>query len=521
MPATYALYVDWNNDGDYSDTGENVSAYVLSAAWTRGLATPLARMATTGRATFVLDNRTLAFSPYLQSNVLPRRRMKLTMTVSAVTVTQFDGYIESIAPTAGKGKGETVTLQCVDALAVLDLHEGAVALYQNVYPDTVIAAVVAAAYTPPSTAYDAGLNLLPVSADRWKPTATEGDLETITATRKITELAAADWGRFFISKSGVPTFRNRHYELLNTTAAFAFNASNPHAGMTYQKQAGSVYNHVEVTYTPRSVGTTLEVVGTFRQSKALRLEASEARTITVQFADPDNTARRIGVYGAVTPVATTDYSATSDEPGYGTDRTSDLAVTMSASADRAELTLTNNGVSAIYVQTLRVRGYAVRLGDRLSASAKDATSIAAYQKRDLQLQTALMALAPDAQRLAEHIVERWKDPQDEVRGVQFFGHASTAHLEFARDVELLQRVTITEGQTGLDTWDGLVFGIAHRVNGVAHEVTLQVHAPYTLPTGEWILGTSLLGEETYLGSTVKSPMRLDVSAFNDGHVMPY
>jgi hypothetical protein len=281
-----------------------------------------------------------------------------------------------------------------------------------------------------------------------------------------------------------------------------------------------VYNNVEVTYTPRTVGTSVEVVGAFRQSKALRIEAGETKNVTVQFSDPNNAARRIGVFNAITPVATTDYTATSDELGYGTDLTADLTVTMTALADRANLTLENTGVSALYVQTLQVRGYAVRLNDRLSAIVDDAASQALYQKRTLALQTALISFAPEAQRLAEHLVERYAVPQDEVRNVKFLAHANDALMAFARDVELLQRVTITEGETGLDAWDGLIFGMAWRVAGMTHEVTLQVQTPYTLPVGEWILGTALLGEETYLGSGPKAPFLLG-DTFDSGHIMVY
>ena len=42
--ATYGLYVDWNNDGDFSDSGEDISADFISGTITRGYSGPLARV---------------------------------------------------------------------------------------------------------------------------------------------------------------------------------------------------------------------------------------------------------------------------------------------------------------------------------------------------------------------------------------------------------------------------------------------------------------------------------------------
>ena len=33
---TYVLSVDWNNDGDFSDTGENITARTMKCEWRRG-----------------------------------------------------------------------------------------------------------------------------------------------------------------------------------------------------------------------------------------------------------------------------------------------------------------------------------------------------------------------------------------------------------------------------------------------------------------------------------------------------
>ena len=37
MPTgTYVLAVDWNNDGDFSDSGEDITARTMNVEWKRG-----------------------------------------------------------------------------------------------------------------------------------------------------------------------------------------------------------------------------------------------------------------------------------------------------------------------------------------------------------------------------------------------------------------------------------------------------------------------------------------------------
>ena len=77
VKATYGVYVDWNDDGDYGDAGEDLSTPFSSASITRGFNNSLSRMAIVGRATTVFSNEDKSLSPPLEAAVLPRVPMKL------------------------------------------------------------------------------------------------------------------------------------------------------------------------------------------------------------------------------------------------------------------------------------------------------------------------------------------------------------------------------------------------------------------------------------------------------------
>ena len=68
-----------------------------------------------------------------------------------------------------------------------------------------------------------------------------------------------------------------------------------------------------------------------------------------------------------------------------------------------------------------------------------------------------------------------------------------------RDLELLQRVVITEEQTGLSSYAGYVMSMSERILPFHHVITFDLMA----------------------GFDVGTPFRLDISALNSGHVLIY
>ena len=506
MPtATYQLLLDLNDDGDFSDAGEDISADVIAAEIERGFAGPLAREATVGRATFLLDNSSKNYSPPSASNVLPRREVRFDMTYSSTSATMFRGFIESIQPSPGIYRDRRVVLECVDALALLDVHEGPLALQVNVTASCIIGAVISAVYTPPGSTLQSGLNVFPFSADRWSETTnaganfrSRGATEEIQASRKIEDACVSDWGRFFVSKAGCPTFHNRHQTTLDTTTELTL--SNAHLNQQYRKAIADVFNQVEVTCHPRVLGTVNEVLGTISQTTSHEINSSGSVMFILHYRDPAIPDQPIGGASVVTPAAGTDYTVTQDGPGLGSDQSACVSVCMNGYADKAEIWLSSNSVSPLYLQTLQVRGLAVRVRDPVVMSASSASSVTTFQRRKLRLDAPLMSLESEAFRLAEYLADVYETPRDEVLGVEFSANDTDTLMAAARDLELQDRVLLTESQTGLSSYVGFVYRMVHVIpNKYNHHVLLDL--------------------ETAL--SVASPFRLDVSALNSGHLLLY
>jgi len=356
---------------------------------------------------------------------------------------------------------------------------------------------VDAVYTPAATNYEEGLNLFPVSADRWAWKTIGQAVEEVKASSKIGDVCLADWGSFFIARDGTPTFLNRHHMPLDATTVLTLDGLM--TGLSYRIGVTSAYNVVEVTCHPRTVGTVNEVLGAIEQDRAPAIEATAAVTFVIKFRDPSNQKIEVGGRNVITPVATTDYICTSDQEGEGADMTGSVTAAITRYGDHAVVTLTNAAASRVYIQKLQVRGLAVRAREPVTIAVEDAASIAAYQRRSMQIDAVLMSAQAAAQALADYLLDRYKDPAGVLDGISFTANRNATLMAAARDLELCERVEISEGQTGLSSYTGYIWNLAEMIVGATHTVTFGLVEAYDVGT----------------------PFRLDTSALNSGHVLIY
>lgn len=497
--ATYALLVDWNNDGDYGDAGETVSSDLISSYVRRGFANPLARVARVGEATLALDNTDQSYSPESVANVLPRRPVRLRMTYDGTTETIYQGYLDSIDPSHAVARPiKTVTFGCVDDMDSLDRYEGEIAIQTNTRADDIITSVVAAVYTPSGTDYDTGINAFPVASDRWTGRlsgqgavggVSSGVVQEFRASDKILDACTSDWGHFYIAKGGTPTFRNRHAMPFDSSTVLTLNETM--SSIRYVKSAQPILNYVAVTCYPRKIGESNEILGELDQTTPPSIEDGEAATFDIRFRDPSNNAITLGGKDVINPpVATTDFTCTDDEPGEGTDETANVTPTATIYGDHAEVTLTNTAGHIVYVQSLQVRGIAVRSWQPVTVVAEDSTSQTAYGRRVLRLDAPLMSSPVDAQALANWLLDYYKDPVPEV-SVTFSANANATLMAAARDLELLDRVVLTDSQTGLSSDAFYVYGITHDIPAKhRHMVTLDLMQAYSYGADPWTWDTS-------------------------------
>ena len=140
MPHSYAssyrVLVDWNNDGDYDDTYDDITSDVLSLQWRRGrdYASQLTGRSSAGKLQATLINTDGKYSPsntssVLTGSILPGRAVRLNSGSGEFPYDfplvfdsnpQFIGFLEEIVPDPSAKGIKTVKLTAYGALGYLN-----------------------------------------------------------------------------------------------------------------------------------------------------------------------------------------------------------------------------------------------------------------------------------------------------------------------------------------------------------------------------------------------------------------
>jgi len=459
----------------------------IRADISRGFSQPLARVATVGRATIVLDNRDGTYSPLDGAGV----NLQDSIELQADGETLFFGRVNRIQPES-ENTLRRVILQCVDDMERLDREQAEITPQTDVFADDIISATVSSVYTPTATNYEAGLNVFETSAADWHRQELGDALETVIASRKIEDACLSDWGRFFISRDGTPTFYNRHHIPSDTSTELTVNKSM--TSMTYAIGLSTIYNYVRVTAYPRRSAEDQEVLARLDQDSPPLVDGNDSITLSLDYRDPADPRQPIGASAVTTPVADTDYACTTTEGANGGDGTSDVSASVTAYGDHVDVTLTNSSSDPRWVQRLQVRGYAIRAREPVTLIAEDATSQSSYGKRRLPIRAPLISNPINAQNLAEHLIDRYKDGLTEVENLVIDLNQDATTLANGLALDLLDRVSVTEDQTGLSAYLGHVYNLQHTITEHGfHTLTISLEEPYTFPGDPFTWGDSTWG----------------------------
>ncbi|MBU2118749.1 MAG: hypothetical protein KJ954_14270, partial [Alphaproteobacteria bacterium] len=103
--AIYQVLIDWDGNGVFSGTSEDVTARTLEASWTRGrdFASQLAGRSISGQLSLELNNQSGDYSPFnisssLYGSLLPGRLMQIKGGTGTANNILWTGYIQYIEP---------------------------------------------------------------------------------------------------------------------------------------------------------------------------------------------------------------------------------------------------------------------------------------------------------------------------------------------------------------------------------------------------------------------------------------
>lgn len=502
MPtATYNYYVDWNNDGNFGDSYENISAYVL---YTPNLFT--GRYSDVdhdepGKAQIYLDNSSAIFSSNNDSSpiygsILPNRRVKVTMTYGGTTKTIWSGFLDNInlLPCETVDTA-TAVLNASGALSQFGEAETNIALQSIIQTSAAITLILEADGWP---AGDREIGTGLTTEFRWWP---ERWLSRIALMRDLQDM---ELGRLREGRDFKITFDPRDH---------IFNAPHDSAQATYGIGTLYYWNIRQLDSQPEIYNDFSALVRAYYITNELDLiticdinddkggvppivPASGSLTLYVDL--PDNAG-----YQAVQTWGTTSYDANTAGDGSGSDITSDVSVELTGYATRAKLVFSNANASDAHLIKLIQPVMALLYGDIAEVPASDETSQGKYGIRRYPYAGTRYASTAEAKEHGDHIIALFKDPR--IR-LQFDVRANydANHLAEVRDREVGDRIHVTAGEiSGLYIDDDFI------IDSIRHDLSDKYDHRMTIvctkaPSAE--LGATAPSYSPYTkDSTISSP----------------
>lgn len=500
MSGSYRLSVDWNGDGDFADTGEDITAYVRTVEWGRGrdYASQLTGRSSAGSLVAQLNNMDGRFNSFLTTgplygNILPGRAVKLEST-APVAATLWYGFLDSVQPQPALGGVHTAELRATGPLAWINQRSASVAMRTSILTGTAIGYVLD----------DAGWSASARTIATGQTTMTRWSTDK-NALAALRDIEASEPGFIREGADGKIVFEDRFTRLLapytTSQATFSDAVSPGYSGIVQQDPMKEIFNVVSCQVQLYSVGTlavlwTLALTG----SSSPSIDAGASADFWAGYPNPASVINADSVDAWTTPVATTDYLANSAADGSGSNLTGSVSVAVSKFSTSMKITLTNAAGVPAYITFLQARGTPVTLADPLTVLTEDSTSEGKYGKRNFPLSGPFVPDFLTADSFTRFLLSVYKDPIP-VLAITVPADKDTNHLTQAQSREISDRITIVaNGGAGLGiNGDFYIESMRHTLTeaGTIHTVTYEC-SPASAYSGFWIMDLSTLDTTTKL-----------------------
>lgn len=503
--------VDWNNDGKYDGTYDNISADVtkVSVRGGRDVANALTGKVKASRCVLTVANDDNRYSPFntssvLTGNLVPKRAVKIR-TEAPVVRDLFTGHIERIEPSVANSGVKVARITCLGVFGQLTQNEVNIAYQATRASGAAVNDILdAAGWAAADRAIDTGTETF-VNYD-------VDQIQAMTALRRVEE---SEPGLLVETKEGKIGFEDRDHRLgLPHIVAQAEYSDDSTAAGTFKYESITeldplrfIFNDFRATVSKRATnaGVTLWTHSEANTTgDAPEIEPGVSVTYWAQYPNPASRADGDGVSAWTALAATTDYTANSLANGTGTNLTSSVGLAEYNFAKSKKIVITNNhATSNMFITKLQNRGTEIYRLDPVSVRSEDSTSQSTYGQRTFS-RSGLAAWIPDtiaAQEWADFMLSLHKDPSP------MLSISLTGQKSLYQAAEVLTRTLSDRIGIEADGRAGLGFNEDFFVENYTYEITpRRIQAAFQCSSAAafsayWTLGYSLLGTETRLNPT--------------------
>ena len=451
MPlATIHIYVDWNNDGDFSDPNECIDSYVMEISTERGRNNVLAN-SMVGTAELLVNNNDKRFSPQntaspLYPNLVDGRKVKITATHIALYEV-FNGYISSIRPHPDLRRKDCY-IYATGTLGRLKTDVETY-LFGNATEATILAYIIDEVEKPGETiprSFDGGLDTY---AYAWWL-----DEEALDAAFDVVRSAV---GLLYERADGYLIYENRNHRTAHTVA---WTCDNAMSGLELDYDTKCIINRATTLATNREGDDDLWEV--YSLPEIIYIDASETRRFVAVLTNP---------YTQLdTPIAYTDYEFNSQADGEGDDLTANLIITKEAplKAQTCNIKIINTVATAGYLIAFGLQGRLLVATEMSRHKDEDTTSIDAHGLYLDEYDGGFISSIDKALTRSELIIDRYAEPTDHLTITLKPGTSDKLTQMLAREIS--DKIHIEEDDSCIDA-SYYIEKIKHYITPGSHVVT--------------------------------------------------
>ncbi len=519
MATQWTVAIDWERNGNYTDTYDDVTDRTILTQWFVGMRQPYQLTADNSVLRLVLRNNDRLFSAEyasspLNDKLVPLRPVRIQSNDGTDTRTHFTGWLETIIPSVNRNGERIATVVATGAMQFLKATETKIELQEDQRSDQIIDTLIQEVIFPPALSdswvlgdpnfsklglstyltdlttysdYEEGLLTLEMAGDNWVRQGGYSDQskDTFDVYRGIRDITAAERGKFFFDREGKAVFWNRHHILDKDDIDASLNDVMTDMKYTFAS-LDQTKNEIIVTCHPRSIDdgpTTLWEL----KNAVIRVAPGETREVYVKYKDEKD--KRIG--GKDVTVEDVEYLQGS------------CTVEVEAKANGANLVFKNESEDTeAVVEKCLVKGRKIVDEGQMDARAIDQTSITYYGRRTMNINLPSIDDLDQAQYIADFERNRRKTPFGLAQTITLQSHAENGGARHADQLAqtIGSLVQLRETQTDHDgTY--FIIGEAHELaRGGKHWTTTWYLEPQveTLPWKLDDASRGQLGMGTYL-----------------------
>jgi hypothetical protein len=480
--ATWKVFTDWNDNGDFTTWGDDVTGRVLDDRTvvsmeygrdqSRALSPPRI-----GEAGFEVSNTSGDYSPEkttspLYGLVRPARPVKIEATLLGVAYTPFAGRTDDYDIRLDANQ-RSVGITCMDGLSLLQGAPVTTEMYQGLRTGQALHIILDAIGWPAADRdIDAGATVMPY----WW-------LDGVDAYEAAVELLDSEgpYAMITCDSSRRIVFRDRHHRAIRSRsitsqATWYSRTTEPmiSSPATYSAGWRDIVNVVSFDV-PMRVQTP-ELVEVWNAGGRITVQSGETLLVTVKGSGP--------FLGAIEPVVDVDYQLT------GT-----ATLTMAKTSGESTTVSINAPSGSAYIDNLRVRGYLLQEVASIVVAGEDA-SVGPPRNYGRRTSTALKppkwAGVYDAQAIVQLILTQRAERLPTVRVTMVAANDTRQLQQLTRD--LSDRVRVIAYEMGMDA-EFWIEQIEHKVTqgGADHRTTFGMEKAPAQITGAFTIGVSLLG----------------------------